>query len=102
MILQPLAENAIKYAIAVQEQGGSITVRVNRFANDLLIEVADTGPLTQVKPEDFFRENGVGLVNTRERLEALYHNNFSLVVENNKPTGVKVNIRIPYELGCSV
>ncbi len=102
MILQPLAENAIKYAIAVQEQGGSINIKVNRFANDLLIEIADTGPIIEVKSQDFFRENGVGLVNTRERLEALYDNNFSLVVAHNKPTGVKVNIRIPYELGCSV
>ncbi|WDE03071.1 histidine kinase [Thalassomonas viridans] len=99
MILQPLAENAIKHAIAVQEQGGSITVSVSRFGNDLLIELADDGPGAEIKDGNLFRECGVGLVNSRERLQALYHDNFSLVVSNNQPSGVKVNIRIPFELG---
>ncbi|MEW6982974.1 sensor histidine kinase [Colwelliaceae bacterium 6471] len=99
MILQPIAENAIKYAIAVQEQGGTIAVSVNKFGNDLLIEVADNGPGAEIKNGNLFRENGVGLANSRERLQALYGENYSLVVANNTPTGVKVNIRIPYELG---
>ena len=99
MILQPLAENAIKHAIAVQESGGTITVSVNRFGNDLLLELADNGPGAEIKNGNLHRENGVGLVNTRERLTALYKNNYSLVVSQNSPSGVKVNIRIPYELG---
>lgn len=99
MILQPLAENAIKYAIAVKEQGGTISVNVNRFGNDLLVELADDGPGAEITNGNLHRENGVGLANTRERLNALYKNNYSLVVSNNVPSGVKVNIRIPYELG---
>lgn len=98
MILQPIAENAIKYAIATQEQGGKITVRVNHFGDDLLIELSDNGPGAQIQNGNLHRENGVGLVNSRERLEALFQNNFSLVVSNNQPTGVKVNIRMPFEL----
>ena len=99
MIFQPLAENAIKYAIAVQEQGGTIALKVNRFGNDLLLELADNGPGAEIKNGNLHRENGVGLANTRERLTALYKDNFSLVVSKNNPSGVKVNIRIPYELG---
>ena len=99
MILQPIAENSIKHAIAVQESGGTITVSVNRFGNDLLIELADNGPGADIKDGNLYRENGVGLVNSRERLQALYKNDFSLVVSNNTPSGVKVNIRMPYELG---
>ncbi|NMP32303.1 histidine kinase [Thalassotalea sp. M1531] len=99
MILQPLAENAIKYAIAVKEEGGTITISVNRFGNDLLVELADDGPGAEIKNGNLYRESGVGLANTRERLTALYKENFSLVVSKNKPSGVKVNIRIPYELG---
>jgi sensor histidine kinase YesM len=98
MILQPLAENAIKHAIAVQEQGGSITISVSRFANDLLIEIADNGPGAEVIDGNLHRESGVGLVNTRERLQALYHKKFSLVVSHNQPSGVKVNIRMPFVL----
>ncbi|OUR84720.1 sensor histidine kinase [Colwellia psychrerythraea] len=98
MILQPLAENAIKHAIAVQEQGGSITISVNRFADDLLIEVADNGPGADIINGNLHRESGVGLVNTRERLQALYNEKFSLVVSNNQPSGVKVNLRMPFQL----
>lgn len=98
MILQPIAENAIKHAIATQEQGGSITITVNHFANDLLIEVADDGPGAEIINGNLHRENGVGLVNTRERLQALYQDNYSLVVASNTPSGVKVSIRMPFEL----
>ena len=98
MILQPLAENAIKHAIAVQEQGGKITISVQRFADDLLISVADNGPGADIINGNLHRESGVGLVNTRERLQALYHDKFSLVVSHNQPSGVKVNIRMPFEL----
>ncbi len=98
MILQPLAENAIKHAIAVQEHGGIITITVRRFADDLLIEVADNGPGAEIIDGNLYRESGVGLVNTRERLQALYHDKFSLVVSHNQPSGVKVNLRMPFQL----
>lgn len=98
MILQPIAENAIKHAIAVQEEGGSITISISRFADDLLIEVADNGPGAEIVEGNLHRESGVGLVNTRERLQALYPKKYSLVVSHNQPRGVKVNIRMPFEL----
>jgi LytS/YehU family sensor histidine kinase len=98
MILQPLAENAIKHAIAVQEQGGTIKISVKRFADDLLIELADNGPGADIINGNLHRESGVGLVNTRERLQVLYHEKYSLVVSHNQPSGVKVNIRMPFQL----
>ena len=98
MFLQPIAENAIKYAIAVQESGGTITIRADHFGQDLLIEMSDNGPGAEIKEGNLHRNNGVGLVNSRERLEALYQENFSLVVSHNSPSGVKVSIRMPYEL----
>ena len=99
MILQPLAENSIKYAIAKQEHGGTITVSVSRFGNDLLIELADDGPGATIVDGTIFREKGVGLANTRERLQALYRDNYSLVIAPNTPNGVKVNIRLPFDNG---
>ncbi len=101
MVLQPLAENAIKHAVAVKEDGGTITISVSRFGNDLLLELADDGPGAEIKKGNLYREHGVGLVNTKERLSALYKDNFSLVVSQNKPSGVKVNIRMPFEIGTT-
>ena len=97
MILQPLAENAIKHAIALQEQGGTIVISVSRFANELLIELADNGPGGETIKGDLYRESGVGLVNSRERLQALYPKKHSIVVSHNQPCGVKVNIRMPFD-----
>jgi sensor histidine kinase YesM len=99
MILQPLAENSIKHAIAKQEQGGTITINVNKFGQDLLIDISDDGPGANIKEGQLFREKGVGLVNTRERLQALYADNFALVVTENTPKGITVNIRMPFHLG---
>lgn len=97
MILQPLAENAIKHAISVQEDGGTITVNVQASENKLLIEMFDDGPGAEIVNDNLYRESGVGLVNTKERLEALFGKEFSLMVSNNSPKGVKVNISIPLQ-----
>lgn len=102
LILQPLIENAIKYAVASQVNGGEITIKAKTFGHDLLLEVADNGPGMSivdgsVKTADN-SDSGVGLVNTRERLAALYDNDFALVLTHNEPRGVKVNIRIPLQL----
>lgn len=43
------------------------------------------------------KQGGVGLVNTRERLQALYGKNYSFTLAENKPQGLRVEIRIPFE-----
>lgn len=97
LILQPLIENAIKYAISKMEEGGSIKVSTHLFGRDLLLEVADNGPGADIVEGQLHRTNGVGLKNIQERLHSLYGAQYSFVVSHNEPTGVKVSIRIPYE-----
>ncbi len=99
LILQPLIENAIKYAVASQINGGEIVITAKKFGHDLLLEVADNGPgmtISDGLPKS--SDSGVGLVNTKERLAALYDNDFALVLTHNQPRGLKVNIRIPLQL----
>lgn len=98
LILQPIIENAIKYAISRMEQGGKITIVAKSFGRDLLLEVADNGPGANIENGQLMRSNGVGLPNIQERLNSLYNNDFSFVVSNNQPTGIKVSIRIPFEV----
>jgi sensor histidine kinase YesM len=97
MILQPLAENSIKHAISVQEEGGTISVNVTCSNKKLKIEVSDDGPGAEIVNGNLHRTNGVGLVNTKERLEALFGKDFSLIVSTNSPKGVKVNITVPLQ-----
>ena len=98
MILQPIIENSIKYAIAKMEQGGMIGISATVFANNLLIEVTDNGPGGDITQNTLHRDNGVGLPNIRERLTSLYGQNYAFDITDNEPSGVKVSICIPYQV----
>lgn len=96
LILQPLIENAIKYAISPSEEGGTlrITARVQRGV--LVMTLSDTGPgLGNGKTEH--KSTGVGLKNTRERLQQLYGDDQAFTLAPNKPTGLVVTINMPFE-----
>jgi two-component system, LytTR family, sensor kinase len=97
MLLQPLIENAIKYAVAKSEAGGTIRLEARVFAGNLLMELSDDGEGIELVDGQMPRSNGVGLNNTRERLQQLYADNHACTFSNVEPHGLKVNIRIPYE-----
>ena len=99
MILQPLIENSIKYAVAHNEFGGKISIKAHTFGNDLLIEVSDNGPGTNLINGHPADRIGVGIRNTQERLQALYERNYSFVMSDNEPSGLTINIRMPLEKG---
>jgi sensor histidine kinase YesM len=79
-ILQPLVENAIKYGIAPRAEGGAVTIRARLDDADLVLEVADDAPHMLAAAKGF----GIGLRNTRARLDALYGDRvaFELVRED--------------------
>ncbi len=76
LLLQPLVENGIKYAVTPKEEGAEIAVRVERIANRVHITVSDTGPGAPAAPiGDGARpapSTGVGLANIRDRLAQAY------------------------------
>lgn len=97
LILQPLVENSIKYAIASRIEGGTITINAKKYAGDLLIEVSDDGPGLDIKPGEVPAFGGVGIVNTRERLAELYGASHSIKFLPAMPHGLQIEIRFPYE-----
>src|SRR6185295_10496353 len=59
-LLQPLVENAVRYAVSIRAAGGAIAVRAGRANGSLTITVRDDGPgLTRVPPVP-----GLGLSST--------------------------------------
>jgi LytS/YehU family sensor histidine kinase len=99
LLLQPLVENAIKYAVARSEDGGTITLRATVDAGHLEIEVIDDGPGL---PPDFRLERdarGVGLRNTADRLQQVFGDDQLLEIVPGEPTGTRVRIRVPYRTG---
>lgn len=97
LILQPLIENAIKYAVSPLEEGGSIKIAAKTHGTALMVTVADSGPgLNHAKPTNG-RSSGVGLTNTRERLKQLYAGDQALTLAPNDPHGLVITINIPFE-----
>jgi sensor histidine kinase YesM len=92
MILQPLVENAIKHGINRQRGPGIVEVSASRDNGVLRLQVRDNGV---GMPPDSDRK-GVGLTNTRERLERMYGSQFILEVKNNAGPGVTATVEIPF------
>ena len=95
LLLQPLVENAMKYAIAPREQGGSVTIIAGIEGGGLRLAVVDDGP--GLPPAVASNGRGVGLRNTRERLKVLYGDSHSIEVADASP-GLSVEMRLPLEV----
>ena len=95
LILQPIIENAIKYAITPRVDGGGIEVFAYREGDQLRIRVEDDGPGLPADKASVRR--GVGLANARERLGLIYGARAGLSAKNREPHGCRVEIWLPLE-----
>jgi len=100
LILQPLIENSIKYAISDSEDGGTVRVKASVLGNELQLEVSDTGP--GMDSTQGFQGRGVGLQNTLDRLETLYGSKYIFETFNTTPSGLMIRVRIPLEVAPMV
>ncbi len=98
LLLQPLMENAIKYAVTPSEVGADIWLTARREGGAVRIEVADNGDgggaalaATQ--------STGVGLANIRHRLSQAYGSAHRFETGKNDKGGFSVIIEIPCETG---
>lgn len=97
LILQPLIENAIKYAITPSEEGGTLRISARVQHKTLVLQVSDSGPGLG-NGDNGQKSSGVGLKNTRERLQQLYGDAQAFTLAPNEPTGLRITINIPYEI----
>jgi len=106
LLLQPIVENAIKYAVTPQEDGADIHIDARVMGDRLVITVADTGPgpgpsfdtrTLQADGSSATSGTGVGLPNIRERLQQAYGDDHRFELEHNHPHGLIVLIEIPFQ-----
>jgi LytS/YehU family sensor histidine kinase len=95
MFLQPLVENALRHGIGRKTQGGRLEMRSWRETDDLMVSVRDTGPGFPFASETNLAE-GIGLSNTRSRLQHLHPGKHSIVFANAPDGGAVVTLRIPF------
>lgn len=100
MVLQPLAENAIKHGLDTVEERVQIAVKVSRSNGSLTLSVTDDGPgCSDVRAA--LHHGGIGLRNVRERLHTLYGERAALTASSPPDGGFRVDLRIPFEQGSS-
>jgi two-component system LytT family sensor kinase len=98
LLLQPLIENAIKYAVTPAENGADMWITASREGQAVRIEVADNGngegAEIAASPS-----TGVGLANIRDRLTQAYGASHRFETRKNDKGGFSVIVEIPYESG---
>jgi LytS/YehU family sensor histidine kinase len=106
LLLQPLVENSIKYAIAQMSKGGLIEVTAKCQHGYLQIEVADNGPVqdsalldtnSDTTGQTASNHMGVGVKNIIDRLNVLYPDKHSYKIIRGLTAGYRVKITIPME-----
>ncbi|WP_128891379.1 sensor histidine kinase [Erythrobacter sp. HKB08] len=107
MLLQPLVENAIKYAVSPQEEGARISLSARIVGQRLRIAVSDTGPgmqsdnRGQTLPDAITGSDsvstGVGLANIRDRLAQAYGDDHLFEIRSPARGGFTVIIELPFE-----
>jgi two-component system sensor histidine kinase YesM len=110
LTIQPIVENAVKYA--VEAKGGKAVIIVTAFADqqDLVIEIADNGPgipeekLAELRAffncdpvsEDPFKGESIGLANVHARLSLKYGLRYGISIDSFPERGSVISMRIPY------
>ena len=95
LILQPLVENALHHGIGVHRERDAVEISARMREGDLELEVRNFG--SDLRSPSRQNGHGVGLSNTRARLEQLYGNMVTLTLRQLEPRGVAATIRIPRE-----
>ncbi|MBV1909509.1 MAG: histidine kinase [Kangiellaceae bacterium] len=93
MLLQPIVENAVKYAVEPRKEGGNIIIRAKKEQQRLVLEIIDDGRKLGGKVRDGF---GIGMTNTKARLEAMFNGDYDITINESEFDGTTVRISSPF------
>jgi len=102
LVLQPLVENAIKHGISRRTRPGTVRLAARRVDGRLQLEIVDDGPDgSPVERDAEGQRAGIGLSNTRARLEKIYGSDFQLEMTPRPEGGMRVFLDLPWRLMAS-
>jgi hypothetical protein len=93
LLLHPLVENAIRHGVSRRAQGGCLGIRAQCVGGRLELRVWDDGP---EGPAVDARSSGIGLANTRARLEHLYGPAHRFELRRARDGGMEVSVSLPF------
>jgi sensor histidine kinase YesM len=94
LVLQPIVENAVVHGVARLAGAGRIDIDAARDDGAVVFRVTDNGP--GVDAGQTAGSDGVGIRNTRERLEQLYGDAASFTLRSGDAGGAVAELRLPY------
>ena len=97
-ILQPLVENSVKHGVEKRTDGGRIVVEGARDGDALVLRVRDDGGAAAADTLNAPTGRGVGVRNTRARLQQLYGSAQRFTLARDGDRGVVAEIRLPFHL----
>jgi two-component system LytT family sensor kinase len=96
LILQPIVENALEHGASRASGRGEVAIDAKVDGDDLVVTVQDNGPGLASTGE------GVGLSNTKARLDQLYGDPASLTLTSPSAGGVLATLRVPYHTAADL
>lgn len=106
LVLQPILENAIYYAVEPLDGDGEIIVTGSLRDGDVYVSVSDNGlGMSEEEVENLLNEevthihkhgSGVGLVNVHKRIQLRFGPEYGLIVESEPDVGTTITIHVPY------
>jgi two-component system LytT family sensor kinase len=96
LTLQPLIENAVKYAISSRVEGGEIVISASLVSESLVLEISDDGPGVAAETAG---GSGVGLRAVRQRLETRFPGESSFEIRTSPGSGFSVRLSLPARSG---
>jgi LytS/YehU family sensor histidine kinase len=90
LLLQPLVENAVRHGVAPRANGGRVAIKAWGENETLYLRVEDNGVGLRGQSR-----TGIGLQNTRQRLEQAYGGRQHFSIESGADGGVVASIRLP-------
>ena len=105
LILQPIVENAVIHGISKKPEGGTLSILIEVWGEDLVIQVRDDGfgfdahtlkrqlASGERTPKANGRES-IGLYNISQRLKMLYGKDDCLLLESSPAIGTRVQLKL--------
>ena len=96
-ILQPLVENAVRHGIEPDVSPGTIEIKAWCAKGALTVTIRDSGVgLAEKERAGLTTQNGIGIANTKGRLQSLYSGQYRFSVRNATGRGCIAELEIPF------
>ena len=93
MLLQPLLENSIKYAVEPKAAESLVKLEIEQLGRKVVIRLSDQGVVEHSEEKHGL---GIGLKNTKERLNTMFSGDVSIEILSSTEIGSTLTIVVPF------